>query len=81
MNLNSLFGAIDAKPFHPFFIGLTSGEKISVAHPDNIYVLPTRSQVHHIEVYRPVTWEFVMIYPEALAGLFLDGNGRDPAKP
>lgn len=74
MRLTSLFGALDAKPFRPFLISLSTGDKIEVKHPDNVFVLPSRSNVHHIEIYHPGTWEFAMIYPEAIGALLFNGK-------
>ena len=74
MNLNPLFSAIDQKPFRPFALSLTSGERIEVAHPDNIFVLPSRQTAHHIEVYKGGTAEFSIIYPEALSALHFNGE-------
>ena len=74
MNLNALFSAIDQRPFRPFALSLTSGERIEVPHPDNIFVLPSRQIVHHLEVYKAGTWEFSIIYPEAVAALHFNGE-------
>lgn len=74
MNLNPLFSAIDQKPFRPFAISLTSGERFDVPHPDNIFVLPSRQTVHHIEIYKTGGSEFSIIYPEALAALHFNGE-------
>jgi hypothetical protein len=74
MNWQPLFSAIDQKPFHPFALSLTSGERIEVPHPENIHVLPSRQTVNHIEVYRTGTGEFTIIYPEAVAAIHFNGQ-------
>ena len=74
MHLGSLYSAIDAQPFRPFHVALSSGDKVEVKHPDNIFVLPSRSSVHHIEIYNSSTWEFATIYPEALSALLFNGK-------
>ena len=70
MRLDDLFAAIDAKPFRPFRIELVSGTQVEVAHPENIFVLPARQRVHHVEVYQDVTYEMSLIWPEGIVGLF-----------
>ncbi len=75
MNLAPLFSAVDQKPFRPFAISLTSGERFEVTHPDNIFILPTRQQVHHIEIYKGGgSPEFTIIYPEVVAALHFNGE-------
>ena len=74
MNLHPLFSAIDQKPFTPFALSLTSGERIEVPHPDTIFVLPTRQAVNHIEVYKIGSGEFTIIYPEAIAAIHCNGD-------
>lgn len=74
MNLSPLFLAIDQKPFRPFAISLTSGERFEVPHPDNIFVLPSRQKVNHIEIYKPDSSEYAIIYPEVLAAVHFNGE-------
>ncbi|MBI2933490.1 MAG: hypothetical protein HYY16_17750 [Planctomycetes bacterium] len=74
MNWEPLFSAIDSRPFRPFVLSLTGGEQIAVTHPDNLFVLPTRQKVNHIEVYETGTDKFTIIYPEALAALHMGGQ-------
>ena len=76
MDLGPLFNAIDAKPFRPFTIEIVSGRRIEVTHPDNIFVLPNRQAVHHIEVFGPGPKMLALIWPEGMAGVFYDGNGN-----
>lgn len=77
MKLASLFSAIDQKPFRPFAISLTSGERFEISHPDNIFVLPSRQNVHHIEIYKTGGEEFTIIYPEVLAALHFNGDKKE----
>jgi hypothetical protein len=77
MNLSPLFSAIDHKPFRPFVLSLMSGERIEVSHPDNIFVLPSRQQVNHIEVFKAGGREFALIFPEALSALHFNGEKTD----
>ena len=70
MDCSNLFAMIDAKPFRPFTIELISGRRVEVTHPDNIMVLPTRSRVHHIEVYKTDPFDMVIIWPEGFVGLY-----------
>lgn len=74
MNLNPLFLAMDQKPFRPFAISLTSGERFEVPHPENIFILPSRQTVHHIEIYKTESSEFAILYPEALAAIHFNGD-------
>ena len=76
MTLNDLFKAIDAKPFRPFHIGLVSGDRIPVTHPDDIFVLPNRIKVHNVQVYGPEGDALALIWPEGMVGLFFDGNAQ-----
>ena len=80
MKLDRLYAVIDAKPFRPFFLSLTGGERIEVTHPDNIFVLPARHRVHHIEVYDSDTWKFAIIYPEAISALLFNGKEADTSE-
>ena len=73
MNLKPLFEVIDAKPFRPFEIGTTDGDRTLVSHPDNIFLIPNRQNVNHIVVYREEPAS-VMIWPEALAAIYLNGK-------
>ena len=78
MNVTALFNALDAKPFKPFAIELMSGTRVNVDHPDNVFVLPNRQSVHHIQVFGPGPTYTALIWPEALVGIFYnggDGNG------
>jgi hypothetical protein len=81
VNLTALFNAVDAKPFRPFAIELVSGNRVEVAHPDNIFILPNRQTVHHIQVFGPGPTYTALIWPEGIVGLSYDGNGagRGPA--
>jgi hypothetical protein len=74
MDLAPLYLAIDAKPFRPFVLSLTSGERFEVARPDNIFVLPSRHNVHNIQIYGTAGGEDVLIFPEALAALHFNGE-------
>lgn len=74
MDLNALFAAIDAKPFRPFTIALTSGDHVEVKHPDNIFALPSRLKVHNIQIYDSTTWQFAIVYPEAVAAILFTGS-------
>ena len=76
MNLKPLFSAIDERPFRPFSVSLTSGEPIEVTHPENIFVLPSRHKVSHIEIFRDGGLEFSMIGPEAIAALHFNGETK-----
>ena len=69
MRLEDLYKAIDARPFQPFRLELVSGTLVEVAHPENIFVLPNRSQVHNIHVYRDEPYHVSMIFPEGLVAL------------
>ena len=69
MDCSNLYPMIDAKPFVPFTIELSSGRVIQVTHPENIAVLPTRNRVHHIEVYRTDPFDMAIIWPESLVAL------------
>jgi len=69
VKLEDLFAAIDARPFRPFRIELVSGTQVEVAHPENIYVLPTRQKVHNIQVYQDGTYANSLIWPEGMVGL------------
>ncbi len=75
MNLKPLFMAVDQKPFVPFEIGLNSGERIPVSHPDNIFFIPNRQIVDHVEVYRPGS-HAVLIWPIALASVHFNGDSE-----
>ena len=72
--MTPLFLAIDQKPFRPFAISLTSGERFEIPHPENIFVLPSRQTVHHIMVYKTDSSEFAIIYPEVLAAVHFNGE-------
>ncbi len=74
MNLTALFNALDAKPFKPFRVELASGTRLDVEHPDNIFILPNRQSVHHIEVFGPGPTYQALIWPEAIVGLFYNGS-------
>lgn len=69
MRLEDLYAAIDARPFQPFRIELISGAQVDVLHPENIFVLPSRSQVHNIQVYRDAPYHLSLIFPEGLVAL------------
>lgn len=73
MDLKPLFARIDARPFQPFTIELVSGRLIPVTHPDNIFVLPARQRVSHIEVFEGE--DQAVIYPEGIAALHMQQNG------
>lgn len=77
MNLNTLFSAIDRKPFQPFTLELLSGRRIAIPHPDNIFILPNRQTVQNIEVYGPAATQLAMFGPEGIVGIFFDGNGEN----
>lgn len=77
MILNTLFEAIDQKPFRPFTIELLSGRRIQVAHPDNIFIMPSRQKVRNIEVYGPEDGPLAMFGPDGIVGIFFDGNGAN----
>lgn len=81
MNLGTLFSAIDAKPFRPFAIEIVSGRRVEVDHPDNIFILPNRQKVDHIEVYGPGPTMLALIWVEGIAGVFFDKNGNGGAAP
>lgn len=74
MRLDTLFAAIDAEPFLPFAIELVNGRKVKVSHPDNIFVLPNRQTVHHIEVYQLGFCDLAIIYPEGINALLINGK-------
>lgn len=76
MELGPLFEAVDAKPFRPFVIDIISGRQINVSHPDNILILPNRPNVRMIQVFRTDPWEWALIWPEGISGLFMGGNGH-----
>jgi len=81
MELNALYEAIDARPFRPFTIEIISGRQVTVSHPDNILVLPNRQSVRMIQVFHTDPWEWALIWPDGIAGLFQaapgSGNGGD----
>lgn len=79
MNLNTLFNAIDRKPFWAFTVELVSDRRIDIPHPDNIFILPNRQTVQNIEVYGPGPTQAAMFGPEGIAGVFFDGNGGSQA--
>lgn len=80
MDLATLYTAIDERPFRPFVVQLTSGEKINVTHPDNIFVLPSRHKVRHIEVFGGNQWGLAMFGPEAMAAILFD-DAEKPSSP
>jgi hypothetical protein len=69
VRFDELFAAIDAKPFRPFKIELVSGTQVEVAHPENIFVLPTRHNVHNIQVYQDEPYAMSLIWPEGMVRL------------
>ena len=82
MNLTLLFSALDTKPFRPFTLELVSGTPVDIDHPDNVFILPNRQTVHHIEVFGPGPTVRALIWPGGLVGLFYDGeNGNGGARP
>lgn len=74
MDISSIFAALDARPFKPFDIELVSGTRVTVTHPENVFILPNRHKVDRIEIYRPESsdrrWTF--IYPEGITALHLE---------
>ncbi len=74
-NLNTLFNAIDRKPFRPFTIELLGGRRLAIPHPDHVFVLPNRQSVQNIEVYGPTSTQLAMFGPEGIVGIFFDGDG------
>lgn len=80
MNLGALFTALDTKPFRPFTVELVSGTRIDVDHPDNVFILPNRQTVHHVEIFGPGPTFRALLWPDSLVGLFCDrsnGNGHE----
>jgi hypothetical protein len=75
----ALFNAIDAKPFRPFSIELMSGNRIEIEHSDNIFILPNRQTVHHIQVFGLGPTYTALIWPEGIVGLYYNGNGGGPS--
>ncbi|MBI2898680.1 MAG: hypothetical protein HYY17_00700 [Planctomycetes bacterium] len=73
MNLTPLFTAIDQKPFRPFEIGLTSGERIPVTHLENLFLIPNRQAVGCVIVCQSEAHP-VLIWPEALATVRFNGD-------
>ena len=45
MTRRNLFRYVDAEPFHPFRIKMTSGETFEIRHPENIAVSRTTAHV------------------------------------
>lgn len=80
MNLTALFNAIDAQPFRQFVIEIVSGTRIEINHSDNIFILPNRHTVHHIEVFGPGPTYKALIWPEGIVGIFYDGNSSGDSR-
>jgi hypothetical protein len=76
VRFDELFAAIDAKPFRPFRIELVGGTQVDVAHPENIFVLPTRRNVHNIQVYQDT---MTLIWPEGMVRLLYPAREAPPA--
>ncbi len=76
MDLSELFAAVDAAPFRPFRIEIVSGRQVEVSHPDNIIIIPSRQNVKVIQVFHTDPWEFAIIWPDGIAGLFFNGGGN-----
>lgn len=76
MHLAELYRAIDRKPFQPFFVQLTSGEKYHVSHSDNIFVLPNRHHVIDIEIFNTPPWGRAMFGPEAVEAILYEAAGE-----
>ena len=79
MRFDELYAAIDAKPFRPFRIELVSGGQVDVAHPENIFVLPTRQNVHNIQVYPDEPYAMSLIWPEGMVRLLYSAKESPPA--
>ena len=79
VRFEELFAAIDAKPFRPFRIELVSGAQVEVVHPENIFVLPTRQNVHNIQVYQDEPYAMSLIWPEGMVRLLYPTPETPPA--
>lgn len=69
MDLKPLFDATDLRPFLPFAIELQSGRLIPVSRPENIFFLPSRQKVWHIEVFAPDTGDWALFHPAGFLAL------------
>jgi hypothetical protein len=77
MELIPLFELLDARPFRPFEIELVSGRRIRVTHPQNVFIIPGRQRVSHIEVYHPETDQIDFTWREGVAGLRTPGGNGE----
>lgn len=68
MNPQTLFELLDAHPFRPFEIDLTSGRRIRVDHPENVIIVPGRHKISHIEVYHPENEKIDLTWANGIAG-------------
>lgn len=74
MTLEPLFAAIDTRPFRPFVLELMNGRKVRVRHPENVFIIPNRQSVHHIEVFDPGGWMSALIWPDGINAILLNGK-------
>ncbi|MBI2901381.1 MAG: hypothetical protein HYY17_14445 [Planctomycetes bacterium] len=76
VDLRRLFKLVDAKPFRTFEIGLMSGERVLVDHPENVFFLPNRTRVMEIIVYVPEPYDYSLVYPEGITALHVMAKAK-----
>lgn len=54
MNTETIREYVDRRPFEPFVLRLSNGEKYEVRHPENIIILKTRLVIGYPEIDRVV---------------------------
>jgi len=54
MNTGTILEFVNDRPFEPFVIRLSNGEKFEIRHPENIVVLKTRLVIGYSEDDRMV---------------------------
>ena len=74
MNLGDI---VDKRPFRPFTIELDNGRRTTVRHPENVFFIPNRIKLIHIEVYDETGDHLVIFEPSAISTLLAEpGNGN-----
>ncbi|MBI2899559.1 MAG: hypothetical protein HYY17_05200 [Planctomycetes bacterium] len=69
MDLQSITVHLDVTPFVPFVIELDNGRRVTVRHPENVFLIPNRAKLWYIEVYDEENDAVAMFHPSAVSAL------------